>query len=319
MTMRSPDTQQIPAPPLPRSGYALLASLGLFWGLNWPGMKIVLSELPVWWFRSMSVTAGAVGLLAIAALSGSKARPSRSEIGPLLICAAFNVLGWNLFTGYGVSQMPAGRATIIAFTMPVWAAVLSSLLLGETMTRFKIAGLVLGIAGLAALIGPDLVVFRTAPVGALFMLAAAGAWAVGTVLFKRYTWTSPVATIVGWQLLIGAIVIATGASLLEPVPDLTQLSGPAILALAYLFAIPMVYCHWAFFTVVRIFPAAVAALGTLAVPVVGVYSSALILGEPVGWRELIALVLVCSALAVVLVLPAMTPTTRARGSPSGTR
>jgi drug/metabolite transporter (DMT)-like permease len=309
--MRSPDPQQIPAPPLPRSGYALLASLGLFWGLNWPGMKIALGEVPVWWFRSMSVTAGAVGLLTIAALSGARARPARAEIGPLLACTAFNVLGWNLFTGYGVSLMPAGRATIIAFTMPVWAALFSSLLLGETMTRHKLGGLVLGGAGLAALIGPDLVVFRTAPVGALFMLAAAASWAFGTVLFKRFTWTSPVATIVGWQLLTGVIVITAGAALLEPVPDLTRLSAPAILALAYLFAIPMVYCQWAFFTVVRIFPAAVAALGTLAVPVVGVFSSALILGEPVGWREVVALLLVCSALAVVLVLPAL-PAVRSR-------
>jgi len=305
MPMRPPDPQQVHTPPLPRTGYVLLASLGLFWGMNWPGMKIALGEVPVWWFRSMSVTAGAGGLLAIAVLSGRRARPARSEIGPLLICTAFNVIGWNLFTGYGVSLMPAGRATIIAFTMPVWAAVLSSLMLGEKMTRFKLAGLALGVAGLAVLIGPDLVVFRTAPLGALFMLGAAVTWAVGTVLFKRYTWTSPVATIVGWQLLIGAVVITAGALWLEPVPDLTQLSGPAMLALAYLFAIPMVYCQWAFFTVVRIFPAAVAALGTLAVPVVGVYSSALILGEPVGWNEVIALLLVCSALAVVLIVPAM--------------
>jgi len=53
------------------------------------------------------------------------------------------------------------------------------------------------------------------------------------------------------------------------------------------------------------FPAAIAAIGTLAVPVVGVYSSALILGEPVGWNELIAMMLICGALAIVLVLPAL--------------
>ena len=40
------------------TGYIMLASLGLFWGLNWPGMKIALEELPVWWFRSLSVGVG---------------------------------------------------------------------------------------------------------------------------------------------------------------------------------------------------------------------------------------------------------------------
>ena len=73
----------------------------------------------------------------------------------------------------------------------------------------------------------------------------------------------------------------------------------------YLFALPMVFCQWAFFKVVRLFPAAIASIGTLAVPVIGVYSSALILGEPVGWIEFAAMALICGALAIVLVLPAL--------------
>ena len=56
---------------------------------------------------------------------------------------------------------------------------------------------------------------------------------------------------------------------------------------------------------VRLFPAALAAIGTLAIPVVGVFASALVLDEPVGWRELAALALVCSALAAVLLRPAL--------------
>ena len=69
----------------------------------------------------------------------------------------------------------------------------------------------------------------------------------------------------------------------------------------------MVFCHWAYFRTVRLFPAAIAAIGTLAIPVVGVYSSALVLGEPVGWRELGALLLICGALAAVLLAPAHRP------------
>lgn len=268
-------------------------------------MKIVLGELPIWWFRAMSVSAGAFGLLTIAYFTTGVIRPAQAEIKPLLICAVFNILGWHLFTGYGVSLMPAGRASIIAFTMPVWAAVLSTLVLGEPMTRYKLVGLALGVAGLAVLIGPDLLVLKTAPLGALFMLGAAVSWAIGTVLFKRFDWSSPVVALIGWQLLIGAAVITPGALLLEPIPDLTKLSGQAIIALAYLFAVPMVFCQWAYFKVVRLFPAAIAAIGTLAVPVVGVFSSALILGEPVGWMEFTAMALICGALSTVLVAPAL--------------
>lgn len=290
---------------LPRAGFFLLTAVTLFWGANWPGMKIALAELPVWWFRAMCVWAGALGLLTVAKLSGASLRMPGAEIPRLLVVSLFAMAGWQVFSAYGVSLMPAGRASIIAFTMPVWASLLGTFLINEPITRSKIVGMLLGVAGLAVLMGEDLLVFGTAPLGALFMLGAAVSWAIGTVLFKKYGWATPLTTLVGWQLAAAAVPITIVAMIIEPVPDLTRLSANAIFALAYLFALPMVFCQWAFFKVVSIFPASIASMGTLAVPVVGVYSSAFILGEPVGWKELAALLLICSALASVLVLPSL--------------
>ena len=290
---------------LPGYGFLMLASLGLFWGLNWPGMKIVLGEVTIWWFRSMSVGVGGIGLLAIAALTGLRVLPRRAELGPLVACTLFSILGWHVCSGYGVSLMEAGRASIIAFSMPVWAALFATWVLGERLTAHKIAGLSLGVMGLAVLIGPEVAKLGAAPLGAIFMLGAAVTWAIGTVLFKKFAWSSPVATLIGWQLLIGAVVITLVAMAWEPLPDPGTWSAEVWWALAYLFALPMIYCQWAYFYVVKIFPAAIAAIGTLAVPVVGVFSSALILGEPVGWREFTAMALICSALFVVMVLPGL--------------
>ncbi len=288
---------------LPSAGFLLLAALTLFWGANWPIMKIALAELPVWWFRGGCLWFGGLGLLAITRLSGlSLAMPS-AQRGPLLICALFNMVGWHICSGYGLSLMPAGRAAIIAFTMPVWAALLGSVLLHEALTRAKLIGLALGMTGLAVLIGPDLIVLKTAPLGALFMLAAALSWATGTVLVKRFPWSVPTTVLVGWQLIAGALPVTLGAVLLEAPPDLAATSTPALLAVAYNFALPMLFCQWAFFRIVRLFPAAVAAIGTLAIPVVGVYASAVMLDEAVGWSEFLALLLICGALASVL-LPA---------------
>lgn len=290
---------------LPLTGILMLASLGLFWGLNWPGMKIALGEITVWWFRAMSVGVGAAGLLTIAGLSGLRVLPRRAELGPLVICAVFSILGWHLFSAMGVSQMPAGRASIIAFTMPVWASILAVWVLGERLTIYRVAGLLLGVAGLGVLIGPDLTVFDEAPLGAFFMLCSAMSWALGTVLFKKFQWDTPVASLIGWQLGIGACVFTLGAAISEPLPNPTVWSQDVWLALAYLFALPMIYCQWAYFYVVKIMPAAVAAIGTLLVPVVGVFSSAWILGEAVGWAEYTSMVLICCALLVVMVLPAL--------------
>ena len=290
---------------LPTYGYLLLVGITIFWGTNWPAMKIVLGEMPVWWFRSFCVIFSGVGLLTIAMATGTSIAVPAAERRPLLVSALFNTIGWHIFTGYGVSIMPAGRASIIAFTMPVWAALLGYFILGEPLTKAKITGLVLGVAGLAVLVGPDLMVFEHAPVGALFMLLASVSWGIGTILVKRENWTIPTVTLAGWQLVACAVPITVGAMLIEPFPDLGGMSTRSWVAITYIFLLPLLFGQWAFLRTVRLFPASIASIGTLAVPVVGVYSSALVLGEPVGVREFTALVLICSALFVVMVLPAI--------------
>ncbi|MEM7206259.1 MAG: DMT family transporter [Pseudomonadota bacterium] len=291
--------------PLPRLGYIFLAAITIFWGLNWPGMKITLAEVPVWWFRASCVWFGAFALLSLSALSGNRIKPRKDELAPIIWCAVFNVCGWHIFSAYGVSQIPAGRASIIAFTMPLWASLLAVYYLQEKFSLVKALGLALGMSGLGVLIGTDLILLKEFPVGSLLMLGAAVAWAMGTVLFKRGGWDLPVASSIAWQLIFGAIPITLGAILIDPFPDLRLLSLPAWIALIYVFLGPMTFCQWAYLKVVHMFPASIAAIGTLMIPVVGVYSSSMILEEHVGWSEVVALGLICLALVVVLVIPSL--------------
>jgi len=294
------------------SGLLLLVGLTVVWGSNWPVMKIAMAEIPVWWFRAACLVCGGLGLLGLAALSGNRLLLKAHEIPPLLLTAAFAVAGWHVCSAFGVSLMPAGRAVIIAFTMPVWAAIASAWLLGEKMTVYKAVGFVLGLAGLAILIGPDLAIIGAAPIGALFMLVAAMSWGLGTVLFKRFNWSVPVLTNMGWQLTAASIPVTAIAFATSPPPDVTALSQPVVWAMVYVLLLPMTFGQWAYFKIVNLFPASVAALGTLAIPVVGVYSSVLLLGEPAGWREAAALGLICSALAAILIAPTILERRRRR-------
>lgn len=282
-----------------------MGALTLFWGGNWPFLKIALAEIPVWWFRSICLLIGGSSLIFIASFSRQIVAIQRFEIKPLLLCALLNVFGWHLFSAYGVSLMPAGRAVIIAFTMPVWASILSSIFLDEPLTKNKIIALGLGLAGLAILIGPDLLVLKSAPIGALFMLGAAVSWAFGTVAFKRTKWVASTSALAGWQLLLAGIPITIGAILFEPMPLWSEISAPAIYSFMYILAFPMIFCQWAYLKAVRSFPASLAAISTLGIPVIGAYSSALILGEHVGLQEFSALVLICAALGAVLLLPTL--------------
>jgi len=284
--------------------YLLLAALSLFWGLNWPGMKIIVSEVPVWWFRALCLIAGGSILMSLSALSGNRCRLQGGEIGPVLLCGTFAILGWMVCSAYGVSLMPAGRASIVAFTMPLWATIAAAYVLGERITTSKVLGLLLGLSGLAVLIGPDLLILKRAPVGALFMLGAAVSWAIGTVLVKHIDWRLPTLSNIAWQLLMSAIPVTFIALLTEPFPPLGELSLRATLAFAYIILFPMSFCQWAYFKSVGLLPASIAAIGTLMVPVIGVYSSHLILDEQVRVSDVVALLLVVAALCLVLLVPA---------------
>lgn len=281
-------------------GYLLLAGLTLFWGLAWPIMKIALNEIQPWTFRAISLACGGLGILALAKARGLKFTIPRKEFWPLLLVALLNITGWHLFSAHGISRMHAGRAVIVGFTMPLWATLLGSIILREKLTLKRLVGLGFGLAGLFVLILPDIEALGAAPFGVVFMLMAAISWAAGTVFLKYFRWTMPIILLTGWLVILGSIPVILGAFLLEPFLIVSRISWQAALSMFYVILFPMLFCHWAWFSVVDLFPASVAAIGTMAIPVIGVFSSAFLLGEAVGIQELSALSLVVLALAIVL-------------------
>jgi drug/metabolite transporter (DMT)-like permease len=279
-------------------GVLLLAVLSFFWGLGWPAMKIVLGEVRPWTFRAICLLAGGAGLLALARAGGAGLRVPAQDLKPLVITALINITGWHILSAHGIARMQAGRAAIIAYTMPLWAILLSRFLLGERISLRKTSALVFGFGGLLLLLWPDIQKVGAAPSGAVLMLGAAACWGAGTVLVKFYRWHMPGSLVMGWQLLIGGIPIAAGTFLLEPITAVAAISAKALLTFIFVVLFPIIFCHWAFFTVIQVFPAHVAALGTLSIPVIGVFSSALLLGERLTASELAALLLVVISLGL---------------------
>ncbi len=285
---------------LPRAGVVLLCLLTLFWGVNWPIMKFTLAEYPVWTFRAICIVGAVIGLFGIALANRMPLGVPRGEWPRLLLISLFNITGWNLCSAYGVTYLPSGRAAIIAFTMPLWSVLLSAWLLAEPMTRRRVLGLVLGVLGLAVLIGGDLRGLVAAPAGAMFMLGGALSWALGTVAMKRYPLTMPTTVMTGWFMLLGGLPIVAGACWLGP--DSFHAYGLlANLGMAYNVVISFIFCYWAWFKILDMMPAAVASLTTLMIPVVGVFSGMAVLGETPHWTDFAALLLVMAALATVLI------------------
>jgi len=294
---------------VPASGLFLVAVLTLVWGCNWPVLKLGVTELAPLTFRGATLPFAALGLLLAARLSGDSIRIPPEHWGKVLALALFNIAAWNGLILFGVQQMPAGRSAILAYTMPVWTVLFGMALLHEPLSRRKIIGLVLGMLGMAVLLGEDVRHITRSPMGTLFILAAAISWAFGTVLLRRWKPPVPQNTLTGWMMLIGWLPIAVCVPLFDehPISSLAHMSGTAWFAVLYNIFLAGTVAHWAWFTMARTLPVAVSSLSSLPVPVVGVLSGILFLGERPGPSEYIALALVLASLSAVLFAPATKP------------
>lgn len=287
--------------PIPLQALLLLAVIALFWGLNWPVLKVAVNETPVFWFRMVCAWGCAAGLFVVARLGGQSLVVARGERVRLAWVAMFTIVGWNAFSGFGVLLLPAGRAAMLGYTMPLWLALLSFWLLGEKPTRVNLAGLALGLAGIALLIGEDAAAFTRAPLGALCMLAAAATWAYGVVLIKRRPFALAPTVQMAWMMAAGGVPLALLAWL-ESGLAVPRLSLAASLAVAYNIFIAGVLCYWAFYKMVNLLPTAVTGIASLAVPVIGVLASLAFLGEIPSWLDWLALAMIVASLALVLLL-----------------
>ena len=293
------------SPPLVRS-LVPIAVLTLVWGCNWPILKLGVTELAPLTFRAITLPFAAIGLLLVARFSGDAIRVPRAWWGRVATLAIFNIAAWNGFILFGVQQMPAGRSAILAYTMPLWATAIAALMLHEPLSKRKLAGLALGVTGMALLIGDELRLMQSKPFGVAMILAAAVMWAFGTVLLRKWKPPFPQNALSGWMMIVGWLPIVALAPFFDAQPlanELASLSWRGWFAIVYNIFLAGTVAHWAWFHLARTLPVAVSSLSSLPVPVVGVFAGMIVLGEKPGPQEWVALALVVGALFIVMFEP----------------
>jgi drug/metabolite transporter (DMT)-like permease len=288
---------------LPRKLWWLLAGLTLAWGFNWTAMKVSLSEVSPWTFRSLCLGLGSAVLFAVLRAGGQRLAVPKGQWARLAMLAGFNITAWNLLVAFGLLSIPSGHAAILAYLMPAWAIPLSILVLGERMTGRRLAGLALGMGGLLLLLGERLLALGDTPVGSLLVVGASLSWALGTVLQKRFPMSMPAAAYTAWIMLLGGVPIFIGAILFDDWRALGQIGMWPALGIAYNVLVAFAWAHWAWIKLATSVPVSVFSLSMLVIPVVGVISGMLFLGERPSWAEYAALGLVLASLLTVM-LPA---------------
>jgi drug/metabolite transporter (DMT)-like permease len=293
-----PDASQTFPPQL----IGLLVALTLAWGFNWPMIKLSLAGMAPMHFRTWCLAAGAAILFAMAASRGLPWRVPRAEWQRLAIISFVNITVWNVLSVHGVALMASGRASILGYTMPMWSVLLGTWVLGEPFTRRRAIGVALGMAGMLLLLGAEFRAVERAPAGALFMIGAAIGWAIAIVLIRKWPTSLPTTSYAAWQMVIGGVPIFAFALFAEEGSfNLLALPTGPLIGVLYNMFIAFGFCYWAFTKIAQSAPAGVSGLSSLMVPVVGVFSGALVLGETPRWSDYAALVLVVGSLATVLV------------------
>jgi len=170
---------------IPRRALVLMAVLTLVWGTNWPLFAFAVREISVWTFRAVAVTLAGVTLLAVARARGlSLAVPPKYW--PTICIGTFSYLIiWNIATTYSAILIPSGQSAVLGFTMPLWSALISWVVLGERLGGRLLLALMLGSVAVVLLMVPGLEAYARAPLGFALGLGAGLGWAIGTLVLKR--------------------------------------------------------------------------------------------------------------------------------------
>ena len=147
----------------------LLPVVWIGWGLAYPLMSFTLEAVDLFSSRLIIVPLSGLVLLAVGTLSGAPPVPERRMWGHIALTGFFNMGLFQIFLISGIATLGPSRTPIIIYTMPVWSALLASVMLKERITARVALSLLLSLSAVAIVISQETAV-RSAPVGTLLTL-----------------------------------------------------------------------------------------------------------------------------------------------------
>lgn len=281
--------------------WGMLLLLGAIWGGSFFFARIAVAEIEPLVLVLHRVAIAALALHVYLAFAGPSFRTALPFAGRFFALAALNnIIPFSLIF-VGQTQMGAGLASVLNATTPFWTLIVANMLTAdEKLTPNKLAGIGLGIAGTAVMVGPGLVAGLGGPVWAKFVLIGASlSYAFALILARR--------KFVG----IPPPIIATGqmtASTLIMLPIVLIGYGPGVLtvgsphvwaAVVSLALLSTAFAYILYFKIVAAAGATNASLVTLIVPVSAMLLGISFLGEHLELFELIGMALIGLGLVVI--------------------
>lgn len=279
--------------------WTVLILLTLVWGINWPIMKIGVTGFPPLTFRTLCMWLGTPILALVLVFQRVPFRIGREHWPELLLLATFNMFFWHGLIIVAVQSLSSGRAAILGYTMPMFSAVLGAWVFGDRLSQRAWVGVAAASVGVVLLLWHELSNLSGKPVGVLLALGAASTWALGTQLLRRTRMPVPTLAISFWMAFLTTGVMTVLAFALER-NDWHAPSEATWSAILFNAVLVFGFAQAAWFYLARSLPPVASTLSVMLIPVLGVFSGAVGLGEVLHWQDWAAVLLMMVSIAAVL-------------------
>jgi drug/metabolite transporter (DMT)-like permease len=281
--------------------YFLIAVI-LLWGINWPMNKIGIEYMPSIWHATLRIGLGSASMFLFVILLGKFKIPTKKDLPVMLTTGLLQMGLFSMLINLGLMYVEAGRSAILVYTIPLWITPLALFFFKEKLNPLKLLGLILGIGGIIILFSPWSMDWSDPHIiyGNCFLIGAAITMAISICCCRNMQWQSSPLELLPWQLFIGTLPVWLIATIMEP-EAVIQWNKTSISAMAHTAVLATAIGNFGLTIVSRKLPSITVSLGLLGVPMTGVISAALILGEVVTLSMRLAMVFIFSGLICVAI------------------
>jgi drug/metabolite transporter (DMT)-like permease len=259
--------------------WGLLFLLSFLWGGSFVFNGVAVAELPPVTLVFLRIALAAAVLTAALGIRGQTLPRSGPEIRDVVVMGFLNNVVPFVLIVWAQKTIPGGLASILNATTPIFAVVLTHLMTDEKATPLKVAGVVLGLAGVAVLVGFDRFdLGSTAVLSELACVAAAMFYGLSSVWGRRFRGRPPLVTAAG-QLTASSVMLLPVMLIVDTPWRLPMPSGAAIGAILALALVSTALAYILFFRILTLAGPTSAVLVTLLVPVFAILFGAVLLGE----------------------------------------
>jgi len=291
--------------PSPRASrlslWAALGTIYLVWGSTYLAIAIAVQTLPPLLHGAIRFLLAGVLLAAWLATRGVDLRVPGRELRGAAIVGVLLLAGGNGLVVLAERTVPSGVTALIVASIPLWIVVYR-MVAGERVGRDLLAGVLLGLVGVAILVVPGGLGGTIDPLGVLMLFGATLSWALGTFLSPRLS--SPPNALVSttYQMLAGgAVLLLAGLARGELAHvDPATFSTRSVIAFAYLVVFGSLIAYSAYTWLLQ--HASVSLIATYAFvnPVVAVVLGALVVAEPITPTIVVGAAIIVLAVAFIV-------------------